>query len=407
MTAVQDDIAARGMFGEIRDRVVSSFVTTRAVWIRRRMLLSPASPLREPGAQGSEPTPPLKYFLLMLGLSGGIETALFPPVPPFEMPPGFDVFDRLFAILPELTVFTSLASVVASALIPWIAYRIAGRAIPLHVVMRAYAYQIGGLILPAAIIANIVLALLGRAGWQPWMDYADLVVLPLTLWSARWVGLQLKDEGYSRVPLRVGATIAVLLLGIMTAAGLKASRSFRMPSTAMMPTIARGDVLMSNQWVVRWRTPARGEIVVIDQGEAPPVIGRVIGLPGDEVSVQSGALRLNGTYVPAQTVAGEMPAGLCGEEQICEGIRRVRETLPSGRSYDTIDRGAGSPLDDTAPYHLGADEYFVLGDDRDNAADSRIPIEAGGFGLIPRGRITGIIYARRLPIGRGDLTELE
>lgn len=94
-----------------------------------------------------------------------------------------------------------------------------------------------------------------------------------------------------------------------------------------------------------------------------------------------GVLNINGSPVARQSL-GEQTFGADGSEFQAQVIR---ETLPNGVSYLTLDRGV-SELDDTQVFVVPAGHYFAMGDDRDNSADSRVP---SVIGYIPFDNLIG------------------
>ena len=196
---------------------------------------------------------------------------------------------------------------------------------------------------------------------------------------------------------------------------------FSIPSESMLPRLLIGDYLFISKWNYGYsryslpfsaplipgrifpRTPARGDVVVF---KAPPTakddyIKRVIGLPGDTVQMRAGQLILNGVAVPKQRVADFVipvsPNYGCSAEfqdedaegnPICR-YQRFRETLPGGRSYFVLDRGR-TLADDTGVYQVPAGNVFLMGDNRDDSADSRFPaVTGGGIGYVPMQNLEG------------------
>jgi signal peptidase I len=68
----------------------------------------------------------------------------------------------------------------------------------------------------------------------------------------------------------------------------------------------------------------------------------------------------------------------------------LRETLPNGVTFGVLDILDG-PMDHTRAFEVPDGHVFVLGDNRDNSADSRIPQASGGIGFIPLKNIIGIV----------------
>jgi signal peptidase I len=222
------------------------------------------------------------------------------------------------------------------------------------------------------------------------------------------------------------------------------AKPFYIPSESMMPTLLTGDRLVVSKYPYGWsyvsptipnpaaifrsivlrqpnepwgitlpfmkgrvfgRLPERGDIVIVTPpGRDEDYIKRVIGLPGDTVAVRRGRLILNGKPVasvirPAAMIPVDANAP-CGmnqfwdrrvetEEGLFCRLPIVRETLPNGVAYDTVDDGT-SPGDDYGPVNIPAGHVFLMGDNRDHSADSRYSlIDSGLGGPVPWENIGG------------------
>jgi signal peptidase I len=173
------------------------------------------------------------------------------------------------------------------------------------------------------------------------------------------------------------------------------AQPFRIPSGSMQPTLEVGDYIVVTKWTYGYgrysfaplegllphgrlfgSQPHRGDVVVFRPVPEPDrdFIKRVIGLPGDRIQVINGILHINGQAVPRQAV-GEIT--FQNEDGFNETIPAYRETLPNGVSYTTFDRTPRGELDNTRVYTVPEGSFFMMGDDRDNSADSRVPSVVG------------------------------
>lgn len=141
-------------------------------------------------------------------------------------------------------------------------------------------------------------------------------------------------------------------------------KPFTVKGESMEPTFKGSEYLIIDELTYRFREPARGEVIVFNApvGQGEHYLKRVIGLPGERVSVKDNKVIVYNNVNPQGVVVKE--------------------------SYLV----EGTPGDVTIT--LGADQYFVMGDNRDASYDSR------RFGPISRDSILGRTLVRGWPFDR-------
>ncbi len=140
---------------------------------------------------------------------------------------------------------------------------------------------------------------------------------------------------------------AIVFLLVNTATG-----RFRIDGSSMEPTLHNGEYVLINRLVYKLHAVERGDVIVFRRDGRRDYIKRVIGLPGEMIEIRSGKVFVDGRYVP-ESYLKEL------------GVYSME------------------------PRSVGPNEYFVLGDNRNNSSDSH------NWGTVPSSALDGkawVIY---------------
>ncbi|WP_455199845.1 signal peptidase I [Kaarinaea lacus] len=165
------------------------------------------------------------------------------------------------------------------------------------------------------------------------------------------------------------------------------------PTGSMQPTIVEGDRILVNKLaynlnlpfstitLLELADPARGDIVVFNSVKADKrLVKRVVAVPGDVVSLRGNRLMINGEAANYQPL---FQHSLSDSEPVTAASVIVNESILGYSHPVKLMRQLQSPLQNFGPVTVPEDHYLMMGDNRDNSADSRV------FGFVPREEITG------------------
>ncbi len=162
---------------------------------------------------------------------------------------------------------------------------------------------------------------------------------------------------------RLRENLEAIFIAILLALFIRAFvvQAFKIPSGSMKPTLQIGDHILVNKFIygvklpftqftlIPWKKPERGDIIVFVYPVEPDkdFIKRVIGIPGDEVEIRDKEVFINGEPF---------------EEN---------DATYTKFTEDRVFPGDVNPRDNFGPVTIPENQYFVLGDNRDNSYDSR------------------------------------
>lgn len=206
--------------------------------------------------------------------------------------------------------------------------------------------------------------------------------------------------------------VSTIVVAVLIAMGFRtiAYEPFNIPSGSMYPTLWIGDYLLVSkfsygysQYSLPWsfipfhgrifeRQVTRGDVAVFKRpyDNKTDFIKRIVGLPGDKIQMIDGVLYINDQPVKRQQI----------QDFVMEGgtatYRQIHETLPNGVSYNILDCRyfpgthdcIASLADNAGPFLVPDGNYFAMGDNRDDSADSRFPAYQG-VGYLPAENLVG------------------
>jgi len=226
------------------------------------------------------------------------------------------------------------------------------------------------------------------------------------------------DQDKLRLWLNEAWQYALIIIAVVVLRTL-IGQPFYVPSGSMEPTLQIGDELIASKFpygLSRYSVPfdlapasdqrlfgslpKRGDVVVFRLPRDPDVVyvKRVVGLPGDHLRMDAGHLVINGETLPR---ADDGPEQMEVQTGMKVPARRLIETLPGGVQHPILKVTWSGPLDNIPELTVPEGMLFMMGDDRDNSLDSRVPASQGGVGFVP---LENLVGRAEVIIGSWDLT---
>jgi signal peptidase I len=349
---------------------------TAAASLFATMWLSPRATIERIVA--SRPT----YLVLPLAMLGTIATSYVELV---ASGLGGQLSDwRLWlAIVTGSAIFGVVWLYLSGLLLKWIGNMLGGDATALQlraVVAWSMVPSIAG-----GVIAAIAVLIAKAAGGSeavihigiPWLSFV------VSLWAIIVFMLMLargERFGFWRTIFAFVLNLVVSALLVVVSARTLLYQPFNIPAGSMVPTLLVGDYVFAAKFPYGYSRfslpfspplfsgrimsaePARGDVVIfrLPKDGRTDYVKRLVGLPGDHIQMKQGELFINGVAVKREPVA-EFTGDACGAGGAYAKVKRWRETLPNGVSYETLDCVDNGFYDNTVEYVVPPGYYFMLG----------------------------------------------
>ncbi|MEE3719685.1 signal peptidase I [Tumidithrix elongata RA019] len=178
--------------------------------------------------------------------------------------------------------------------------------------------------------------------------------------------------------------LPTVIVAVLMAAGVRVFivEPRYIPSSSMEPTLQIDDRLLIDKLTFKWRKPERGEIIVFNPPPYPGVdtskvyIKRVIGLPGDRISIHDGKVYVNGNAISEPYIASPPAYSLPTDPTQCPECFQPSQI---------------SLVNKQVSFTVPPSKYWMMGDNRNNSQDSHI------WGFLPEENIVGRAFYRYWP----------